>query len=99
MVPSTNFKILSGKPKEISKVADSGKSITSSFCGDCGTTMWRHGDSFGGREGMRLIKAGILDDVNVINGIKPGAELFAPERISWVAALEGAGQLDSMPPA
>jgi hypothetical protein len=25
---------------------------------------------------MRIIKAGILDDVNVINNTKPGAELF-----------------------
>jgi len=47
---------------------------------------------------MRVIKAGILDDVNVINNIKPGAELYVPERIQWVSALEGAGQLDGMPP-
>lgn len=99
MVPVANFKILSGTPKEISKTADSGKSITSSFCGDCGTTLWRHGDAFGGIDGMRIIKAGILDDVNVINSIKPGAELFAPERIAWVPAVEGAGQVDTMPPS
>lgn len=48
---------------------------------------------------MRIIKAGILDDVNVINSIKPGAELFAPERIAWVPAVEGAGQVDTMPPS
>ena len=35
----------------------------------------------GGPNGMRIIKAGILDDVNVINNTKPGAELFAPERV------------------
>jgi hypothetical protein len=45
---------------------------------------------------MRIIKAGILDDVNIINNTKPGAELFAPERIKWVAPLDGA-QLDAMP--
>jgi len=96
VVPVTNFKILSGTPKEISKIADSGKEITSSFCGDCGTTLWRHGDAFGGRDGMRLIKAGILDDLNVINSIKPGAELFSPERVSWVPAVDGAGQMKAM---
>ena len=47
---------------------------------------------------MRIIKAGILDDVNIINSAKPGAELFAPERVTWVAPLDGA-QLDAMPPA
>lgn len=47
---------------------------------------------------MRVIKAGILDDIDVINNTKPGAELFAPERIEWVVPLDGA-QLDAMPPA
>lgn len=37
--------------------------------------------------------------VNLINSTKPGAELFAPERISWVPAIDGAGQLDTMPPS
>jgi hypothetical protein len=46
---------------------------------------------------MRVIKAGILDDVEIINNTKPGAELFAPERVKWVAPLDGA-QLDAMPP-
>jgi hypothetical protein len=117
IVPSENFKVLSGTTKQISKIADSGKEITSKFtggppqvsrlitrpssdhfCPDCGTTLFRHGDSSGGINGMRIIKAGILDDVNVINNTKPGAELFAPERIKWVAPLDGA-QLDGMPSA
>ena len=38
-----------------------------------------------------------IDQVSVINSIKPGAELFAPERVKWVAALDGAGQIDAMP--
>ena len=115
VVPSESFKVLSGTPKQISKIADSGKEITSKFiggalqvsrltarplsghfCPDCGTTLFRHGDSFGGINGMRVVKAGISDDVNIINSTKPGAELFAPERIKWVAPLDGA-QLDAMP--
>lgn len=46
---------------------------------------------------MRIIKAGILDDVNVINSITPGAELYAPERIKWVSSVSGANQVDAMP--
>lgn len=52
-------------------------------------TLSRYGDTFGGIDGMRIIKAGILDDVNIINATKPGAELFAPERISWVQQVAG----------
>jgi hypothetical protein len=35
-VPSANFKVTKGTPKEISKIADTGKEITSCFCPDCG---------------------------------------------------------------
>lgn len=96
VVPVSAFKILSGTPKEISKTADSGKSITNAFCTDCGSTLFRFGDSFGGRDGMRIIKAGVLDDVNVINSIKPGSELFAPERIEWVSKVEGSSDVNAV---
>ncbi|KPI34467.1 uncharacterized protein AB675_4057 [Cyphellophora attinorum] len=91
VVPVSAFNITSGKStlKEISKTADSGKSITSAFCTDCGTTVFRYGDSFGGPDGMRIIKAGVLDDVDVLNNTKPGAELYASERISWVQKVGG----------
>ncbi|EXJ89350.1 hypothetical protein A1O3_02417 [Capronia epimyces CBS 606.96] len=95
LVPSANFKVTAGTPKEISKIADSGKPITNCFCPDCGTTLFRYGDSFGGVDGLRIIKAGILDDVDVINHLKPGAELFTSRRIKWVASLDGAAQLSS----
>ena len=72
--------------------------LSGRFCPDCGTTLFRHGEAFGGINGMRVIKAGILDDVDVINNTKPGAELFAPRRVEWVTPLDGA-QLDAMPPA
>lgn len=45
---------------------------------------------------MRIIKAGILDDVGVINSNKPGVELFAPERVKWVASVDGAAQKEAM---
>ena len=48
---------------------------------------------------MRIIKAGILDDHELLNSTKPGAELFAPERVKWLPPQESAGQLDAMPPA
>ncbi len=69
------------------------------MCCIAGTTLFRYGDTFGGPDGMRIIKAGILDDVNIINNTKPGAELFAPERIKWVAGLDGSAEMDAMPPA
>lgn len=58
--------------------------------------MFRYGDSFGGKDGMRIIKAGILDDVNVVNNGKPSGELYASDRIRWVAPVEGADQKEGM---
>ena len=59
--------------------------------------MFRYGDSFGGINGLKIIKAGILDDVNVINNTMPTTELFAPQRIEWVKAVDGVGDVDGMP--
>jgi hypothetical protein len=72
-------------------VADTGKNITSHFCGDCGTTLFRTGESF---PNAVVIKAGILDDPNMN---VPKGELFAGGRVKWTPALEGAAQLPGMP--
>ncbi|KAI4859341.1 Mss4-like protein [Hypoxylon rubiginosum] len=93
IVPGAGFKILSGTPKTLAKVADSGKEITSHFCGDCGSTLFRDGPSFGDN---KVIKAGIMDDVNALDDAKPFVELFAPHRVGWVQEVPGAIQNPSM---
>jgi hypothetical protein len=82
-----------GKPKQISKIADSGKSITSHFCGDCGTTLYRTGETFANAV---IIKAGIFDDPEWPNQNVPKGELFAPERVKWVTKIDGADQAQGM---
>jgi hypothetical protein len=64
-----------GTPKTISKVADSGKTVTSHFCPDCGTTLLRTGDSF---PNQHVIKSGVLDDPLWANKNLAKVELFAP---------------------
>lgn len=83
-----------GKPKEISVKAGSGNQITSYFCGDCGSTLWRQGATFGD---SRIIKVGVMDDVDALDQAQPAVELYAPERVSWVGAVAGAGQKKAMP--
>ncbi|KAF2735335.1 hypothetical protein EJ04DRAFT_522963 [Polyplosphaeria fusca] len=89
----SGFKVLQGTTKEHKKVADTGKEIISNFCGDCGSTMWRVGNSF---PGLIIIKVGTLDDVNALGNAKPDAELFAPQRVEWVAEVPNAAQLKGM---
>lgn len=93
VIPTSNFKLVSGTPKKISKTADSGKQINSFFCGDCGSTLYRDGD---GLPGMTVVKAGVLDDVKDIEKHIPDAELYGRQRVSWVKEVDGAEQKDQM---
>ena len=91
VIKEDDFKVLSGNAKPISKTGDSGNTITSHFCGDCGSTMWRDGLGFPGR---KIIKMGTLDDVDALAKAKakPTVELYAPRRVDWVTEIPGAAQ-------
>ncbi|KAK4540369.1 hypothetical protein LTR36_009226 [Oleoguttula mirabilis] len=94
IVPGDGFEVTSGSPKTYAKKADTGNTITSHFCGDCGSTLWRDGETFGPN---KVIKVGVMDDVNAFASAKPGIELYAPERVGWVSSVSGADQLKAMP--
>ena len=48
--------------------------------------------------GLKVIKAGILDDPALINeAAKPGAELYAGQRVPWAAKVEGTEDKEAMP--
>jgi hypothetical protein len=68
-----------GTPKTISKVADTGKNITSHFSG---TTLFRMCESF---PNAVIIKAGVLDDKEWPQQNAPKAEFFAGRRPNWGA--------------
>ncbi|KAI0548213.1 Mss4-like protein [Xylaria curta] len=88
-----SFKLVSGTPKTIAKTADSGREIVSHFCGDCGSTLWRDGASFGD---SKIIKAGTLDDVDALDKANPAIELFSEHRVSWVQPIPDAQQKATM---
>ncbi|KAF7898945.1 uncharacterized protein EAF01_008158 [Botrytis porri] len=94
VLPEGQFKLESGNPKTISKKADSGNQITSHFCGDCGTTLYRTGDSF---PNQVILKAGVLDDVNWPNENVPKGELYVKERVKWLSEIPDAAQMEGMP--
>ncbi|EOA91611.1 hypothetical protein ACJQWK_03423 [Exserohilum turcicum] len=93
MYSEDKFKITQGTPKQYKKTADSGKEITSFFCGDCGSTMWRQSPSFAGQRIIKACpKAGTLDDTSILDNFKTDAELFTQNRPKWIGAQEGAPQ-------
>ncbi|KAI8963246.1 Mss4-like protein [Daldinia sp. FL1419] len=90
VVPTAGFKVISGTPKTYSKVGDSGQEITSNFCGDCGSTLWRIGKISNFNP---ILKVGVMDDPKFIDEIgKPALELFAHRRVEWVNEIPGATQ-------
>lgn len=92
VVPDKDFEA-SGPMKKISKTADSKNEIHSYFCSECGTTLYRDGPSF---PGLKIIKAGVLDKNGINEIAKPDSELFAPLRATWLPALDGADQKQTM---
>ena len=55
--------------------------------------MWRDGPGF---RGLKVIKAGTLDDVDALAKAKPTAELFTLTRVDWVNEIPGAAQKQTM---
>ncbi|ATZ46769.1 hypothetical protein BCIN_02g01330 [Botrytis cinerea B05.10] len=94
VLPEGQFKLESGIPKSISKKADSGNQVTSHFCGDCGTTLYRTGESF---PNQVVVKAGVLDDDSWPNENVPKGEMFVTERVKWLPEVPGAAQMEGMP--
>jgi hypothetical protein len=46
---------------------------------------------------MKIIKAGILDDTDLINdAAKPAAELYAPMRATWQPKMDGTDDKQGM---
>ncbi|KAF1977297.1 DUF636 domain protein [Bimuria novae-zelandiae CBS 107.79] len=91
--PGNQFKLTQGTPKQHAKTANSGNQITSYFCGDCGSTMWRETSA---SEGTKILKVGTLDDASAMADAKPVTELFSSSRAPWVLAIPGAQQKDAM---
>ncbi|KAI4283764.1 MAG: hypothetical protein L6R35_005056 [Caloplaca aegaea] len=82
--PTADLSLVSGAPKTMSKRTDKGNTITSYFCGECGTTLWRESDG---------IEAGVLDEMS--DRRPPDQELYSDRRAAWLPAIEGAEQKKS----
>jgi hypothetical protein len=82
-----------GNLKSISKIARSDNTITTYFCPECGSSMYRASTGF---PGQKVLQAGIIDGMDVFNAFGMEVELFAPNRVSWVPKLVGTEDLHDM---
>ncbi|KAL2673971.1 hypothetical protein Neosp_012417 [[Neocosmospora] mangrovei] len=94
IVPEEKFTLNSGQPKSFSTEHETGMIIKLFFCSDCGTTMWKEA-SAPQFKGVKIVQAGTLTDPTNFTG-NIDVELYAPERASWLVALQGVEQKEQL---
>lgn len=50
----------------------------------------------GDPEEITIVRAGIFDDIGILNEQKPQVEIYTERRLEWVAPIEGADQITGM---
>ena len=85
MVLTEGLKTAQGSLKTYSKTAESGNKVTSYFCSDCGSTLYRVSSGF---PGVVMMKAGCIDDLD-LDKAKPVIELFRRSHVAWVPEING----------
>uniref|UniRef100_A0A8H7K4K1 CENP-V/GFA domain-containing protein n=1 Tax=Bionectria ochroleuca TaxID=29856 RepID=A0A8H7K4K1_BIOOC len=91
-VPAEQLK-LEGNPKTYAMKGGSGQLVTNYFCANCGVTLYREGEVM---PGTLFVKAGVLDDIQAVNQLRPHGEIFVRARPDWVTPVAGASQKQEM---
>lgn len=66
--------------------------LTIYFCENCGSTLYKEGDS-DNFKGLVIIQAGTLDGMEMkLEDVKLGAELYIKHRVGWVGERKGVTQ-------
>lgn len=73
--------------------ADSGGSVTTSFCPTCGSPMFGKSTSM---PGLTMVRVGALDDPA---SYKPQMAVFAKSRLAWATNDDALLSFQEMPPA
>ncbi|KAI4843172.1 hypothetical protein E4T44_06886 [Aureobasidium sp. EXF-8845] len=93
IVPTSSFSLLTGTPKKYSATADSGRKVTTVFCDNCGSSLWREGD-MSTAEGILVVRVGVLDGREALEEGGPKAEVYTCERAKWLGEREGVEQFE-----
>jgi hypothetical protein len=81
-VPRDAVKILQGKPRQWSRVSESGREVICFFCGECGTRLFHNATR---NPNITNIKPGTLDDTS---WLQPVGNLWTHSAQSWIKCSE-----------
>ena len=90
--PAEGFRMLSGKPRQYIKVADSGARRVHAFCGTCGSPVYSSAEHNPKSYTLRL---GALSSPNALG--RPARQIWTKRRLSWVPPLEGVPEQEGQP--
>ncbi|KAF2801321.1 uncharacterized protein BDZ99DRAFT_403637 [Mytilinidion resinicola] len=94
-VPATSFSI-TGAPKHYVFTQEAGDEFTTSFCGNCGTTVCKETQAEGFK-GLVIVEAGALNVGSGVEYVKPEGEIWVKHRVGWLKEGEGLVQHQEMP--
>ena len=86
------FRILTGKPREYVKVADSGARRVHAFCENCGSPVYSTSPENRQTYSLRL---GALDQREALG--PPARQIWTRRRLSWIPAFGPAREFDAQP--
>jgi hypothetical protein len=92
MIPTSNYKILSGSDlKTFNRKGDSGKNLTYYYCKNCPTILYVQAEAM---DGVNIVKMGTIDDVDDFYEHlgNHGMEIYTKHRPSWCEAIPNAEQ-------
>jgi hypothetical protein len=87
------FALLSGKPTEYRKIADSGNVRVQGFCPDCGTSLYA--TSTGDKPKAYNVRVGALRQRYEL---MPRRQIFVRSQQAWLNELSSIPKFDAMPP-
>ncbi|BFZ54357.1 hypothetical protein PYCC9005_001391 [Savitreella phatthalungensis] len=90
MIPDDDFNFKSSKPLATwSRKGDSGKQLTYNYCPTCHNLIFAQAEAI---PGVKILKAGTLDDADALNDGKPQQEIYCRNMLSWEQPIDGAKQ-------
>ncbi|MGD2094190.1 MAG: GFA family protein [Phycisphaerales bacterium] len=90
LVQAAKLRIISGRVKGYTTIADSGRKITREFCPNCGSPLFTRAEKC---PDFVFLKAGSLDEPELI---KPNCQLWTKRAVPWAYIAEN---LPSFPEA
>ena len=90
--PAERFRILTGKPRQYIKVADSGARRVHAFCGNCGSPVYSSAEHNPKSYTLRL---GALSAPDALG--RPAHQIWTKRRLSWVPPLQGVPEQEGQP--